>query len=62
MTKLYTIEVVKESRALVSNLEAESVQDADAKIAEMIEKKELAWASENVVSTSVINSREKKED
>lgn len=61
MTKLYTIEVVKESRALISNLEAESVQDADAKIKEMIDKKEIQWASEDAVSTSVINSREKKD-
>lgn len=58
MTKTYTIEVTKESRALVT-VDAESNSEAQAIIKERIEKGEIEWTMKDHVITDIIRSKEK---
>lgn len=59
MTKIYTIEVVREDRALVT-LEAESLADAQEKIRAQIADGTMQWAMQGNLTTEVMGSKDKK--
>jgi len=60
MTKIYTIEVTQESRALVT-IEAENLTEAQDTIKKQIADKTIKWAMQDHIVTDVINSRDKKD-
>lgn len=60
MAKIYTIEVIKESRALLTGIEAESNAEAQDKAKEMAAKGEVQWTMTDNITTEIVNAREKK--
>lgn len=59
MAKLYTIEVTKESRALVQ-IEAETISEAQEKIRAMVAEGTIDWKLQDHLLMDVVNSRELK--
>lgn len=59
MTKIFTIEVVNESRALVT-LEAENIAEAQEKITTQVKDGTIAWAMKDNLAFEVMGSKEKK--
>lgn len=60
MTKVYTIEVVKESRALVQ-IEAETGDEARELIRKQDTEGTIDWKMKDHLVMEVINTREKKD-
>ena len=58
--KEYTVEVTKESRALVTVV-AESLAEATQLIKEQSEKKEINWTMEDHIIVDVVKTKEVKE-
>jgi len=59
MTKIYTVEVTKESRALVT-VEAESNSEAQEQIKKQVAEGTIQWTMTDHVITDIVNAREKK--
>lgn len=59
MAKRYTLEITKESRAMIT-LDAENLNDAHEKAKEQIAEKDFKWAMEDHVIIDVINTAEIK--
>jgi len=60
MTKIYTIEVTQESRALLT-IEAEDRVKANEQIKAQIADGTINWTMKDHLITDVINSRDKKD-
>lgn len=57
MAKLYTIEVTKESRALVQ-VEAETISEAQEKIRAKVAENTIDWKMQDHLIMDVVNTRQ----
>lgn len=60
MTKIYSIEIVKEDRGIVQ-VEAETNAEAEEKARAMVAEGNVTWAMKDNVTTQITGAREKKD-
>lgn len=59
MTKIYTLEVTKESRALVT-VEAENLAEAQEQVKKTIDENTIDWKMQDHIIIDVVNTRDKE--